>query len=67
MGSGISLSKRQVDAIVERHRVQTDFNNYLSNMNPYMDGWTIHEDFSVEEKYWKEIKKINRLIYREYK
>ena len=64
MGAGISLSKTQVDAIVERHRIQTIFDNYIQSVNPYIDGWYVHEDFSVEEKYWKDIRRTNLLIYR---
>ncbi len=67
MGAGISLSKKQIDAIVERHRIQMSFDNYIHSVNPYIDGWYVHEDFSVEEKYWKDLHKINLLIYRESK
>lgn len=67
MGAGISLSKKQIESIVERHRIQTTFDNYIHSVNPYIDGWYVYEDFSVEEKYWKDIHKINLFIYRDSK
>jgi hypothetical protein len=60
MGSGISLSKTQVEAIFERHHIEKTFNEYLLEYHT-LDGYMI-EDFSVEAKYWKDIRIINRKI-----
>lgn len=61
MGSGISLSQIQVESIIERERVHATFDDYVRTTNPYVDGY-IHEDFSVEEKYWKKVSALNRRI-----
>ena len=65
MGSGISLSKTQIDAIFERQQIQEKFNEYLLEYNA-VDGYII-EDFSVEARYWKDIRNINTKIYQECK
>lgn len=66
MGSGVSLSKTQVDAIIERQLIQDAFDEYVQSGNTYVDGYVV-EDFSIEEKYWKDIRKINYIIYRRHK
>lgn len=63
MGAGISLSKTQIDSIIERHRIQESFDHYIQTANPYIDGCQVYEDFSVEEAYWKQIQVINRRIF----
>ena len=65
MGSGISLSKTQIDAIFERQQIQEKFNEYLLEYHS-VDGYII-EDFSVEATYWKDIRNINKKIYQECK
>jgi predicted nucleotidyltransferase component of viral defense system len=63
MGAGISLSKTQIDSIFERHRIQMSFDHYIQTAIPYIDGFQVYEDFSVEEAYWKQIRAINRRIH----
>jgi len=62
MGSGISLSKTQLDYILEKQRIQEKFDEYVRYGNVYVDGYIV-EDFSVEAEYWRDIKRINRQIH----
>ena len=66
MGSGVSLSKTQVDAIMKRQIIQDAFDDYVQLGNTYVDGYMV-EDFSVEEKYWKDIRKMNYIIYHRHR
>ena len=62
MGSGLSLSHKQVSEIIKRDLMK-EFNIAQVNKCPYtIEGYAIYEDFTDEEILRKKIREIDRFV-----
>jgi len=62
MGSGLSLNKQQVVAIIKRD-LKIEFEEKESLRCPYDEyGYIAYECFDSEEKYIKHIRQLNHLL-----
>ena len=60
MGSGISLSKKQLLMIIDRLTEEFEENEY--NKPVVVDGYLVYYDYSDEVEYNKKLKELNFLL-----